>query len=90
MSTIWDQAVRALRPVFDETGPDGRALAYYCGGRGSESFCTHRTCMAVAALAGAQLLDYHPTEVMGLAMEVLADAYKVLDEKRKLEGGPDA
>lgn len=60
MSTIWDHAVRAVQPVFDERDAGGEPLAYYCGGRGSESFCDHQTCRAVAALAGADMLHYPP------------------------------
>ncbi len=62
MSTIWDRAVRALQPVFHETGDRGvdagHPLAYYCGG--PDLTCTHKTCAAVSALAEADLLHYAP------------------------------
>lgn len=57
MSTIYDRAVRALQPIFKETGGHGvnpgDPLAYCCG-----PDCTHQSCAAVLALDGADLLAY--------------------------------
>lgn len=55
MSTRWDRAVRALRPLFAETDRHGHPLAYYCGG--PERRCEHRTCDAVSLLAAADCLQ---------------------------------
>jgi hypothetical protein len=53
VSTIYDRAVRALRPVFEENGADGHPLAYCCA-----PGCRHRTCAAVHAIDDADLLAY--------------------------------
>lgn len=55
MSTMWDRAVRALRPLFAETDRRGDPLAYYCGGPIRR--CEHRTCDAVSLLASDDLLQ---------------------------------
>lgn len=61
MSTIWDQAVRALQPVLPSLNDAGHPLAYYCGG--PEPKCTHPACRAVSALAEADLIhDPEPTQ----------------------------
>ncbi len=55
MTTMWDRAVRALRPLFAETDRRGDPLAYYCGG--PQRQCEHRTCDAVSLLAADDVLQ---------------------------------
>lgn len=60
MSTIWDRAVRAVQAAHPDLARADQLAGYYCGNRPP---CEHLACLAVGALADADLLQYAPTDL---------------------------